>query len=65
MKLAFFFVTFRGGFLLKPITFEFYQTREFFLSDRIRFRRSRTGEEIDATLTQQGENGWLYERLAP
>lgn len=56
---------YRGGFLLKPEMFEFYELCEFYLDDRIQFRRRKLGEEIDPTLTQEGENGWVYERLAP
>lgn len=40
-----------GGYLVKPVLFEFWQGREHRLHDRIQYRLS--------------ENGWITERLAP
>ncbi len=40
-----------GGFILKPVCFEFWQSRENRLHDRIRYSRS--------------DSGWKIERLAP
>ncbi len=63
------FLFFRGGFLLKPHTIEFYQGQTNRLSDRIQFRRilseSNKNIPIDPTVTHQGVNGWVYERLSP
>lgn len=60
---------FRGGFLLKPHTVEFYQGQSNRLSDRIQFRHISSDADksipIDPTATHQGINGWVYERLSP
>jgi pyridoxine/pyridoxamine 5'-phosphate oxidase len=55
---------FRGGYVLLPRTFEFWQGQSDRLHDRIRFRRLNDGESITEH-THHGENGWVYERLAP
>jgi pyridoxamine 5'-phosphate oxidase len=52
-----------GGYLIKPRTIEFWQGQTTRLHDRIRFRQS--DEAVDGKLVHQGENGWVYERLAP
>lgn len=44
---------------------EFWQGQSTRIHDRIRFRRPASGEEADGVLTREGENGWIYERLAP
>lgn len=44
---------------------EFWQGQTDRLHDRIRFRKPEVGEKIDETLTHKGEDGWVYERLAP
>ncbi|XP_058823048.1 pyridoxine/pyridoxamine 5'-phosphate oxidase-like [Topomyia yanbarensis] len=55
-----------GGYLVRPRAIEFWQGQTNRLHDRIRFRRDLLpGETVDGTLLHQGENGWLYERLAP
>ncbi|XP_055543034.1 pyridoxine/pyridoxamine 5'-phosphate oxidase-like [Wyeomyia smithii] len=55
-----------GGYLVRPAAVEFWQGQTDRLHDRIRFRRElRPGEAVDENLLHQGENGWLYERLAP
>ncbi|XP_059620965.1 pyridoxine/pyridoxamine 5'-phosphate oxidase-like [Phlebotomus argentipes] len=55
-----------GGYLVKPQLFEFWQGQSNRLHDRIVFRRSAGVEkEVDGVLTKQGENGWVFERLAP
>lgn len=60
---------FRGGFLLIPHTIEFYQGQSNRLSDRIQFRRvssdSSQSIPLDPTVTHQGTDGWVYERLSP
>ncbi|XP_013794630.1 pyridoxine-5'-phosphate oxidase-like isoform X1 [Limulus polyphemus] len=54
-----------GGFKLIPQVMEFWQGNTHRVHDRIRFRRQLPGETIDEIMTHQGEDGWLYERLAP
>lgn len=53
----------RGGYLIKAHTFEFWQGQTNRLHDRIIFRRPKTNDSKD--LVHDGENGWVYERLAP
>lgn len=52
-----------GGYLISPRMIEFWQGQTNRLHDRIRFRKSE--EEVDEKLVHRGENGWVYERLAP
>lgn len=52
-----------GGYLITPRMMEFWQGQTNRLHDRIRFRKS--DEEVDDKLIHRGENGWVYERLAP
>lgn len=59
------FYIFRGGYLLVPDTIEFWQGQTNRLHDRIRFRKPAKDETIDECLTKKGEEGWVYERLAP
>lgn len=63
------FCTSRGGFLLVPHAIEFYQGQSNRLSDRIQFRRipsdSNQTIPLDPTVTHQGADGWVYERLSP
>ncbi|ETN61135.1 pyridoxamine 5'-phosphate oxidase [Anopheles darlingi] len=55
-----------GGYLVRPRTIEFWQGQTNRLHDRIRFRKElKDGESVDGTLLHQGEDGWVYERLAP
>ncbi|XP_034487121.1 pyridoxine-5'-phosphate oxidase isoform X2 [Drosophila innubila] len=55
-----------GGYLVRPTLIEFWQGQTDRLHDRIRFRRGPDVEsEIDNKLVHCGENGWVYERLAP
>jgi len=54
-----------GGFLVVPNTIEFWCGRSNRLHDRIRFRRLNDNETLDPSLTKEGENGWVYERLSP
>jgi len=57
-----------GGFRVIPNFFEFWQGQSTRIHDRITFRRKRDNEDltqIDANLTQIGENNWLIERLSP
>lgn len=55
----------RGGYLIKPIAIEFWQGQTNRLHDRIQFRRSDENVQADGELTHSGDNGWIYERLAP
>lgn len=55
----------RGGYLVRPSVFEFWQGQTTRIHDRIRFRRLEADEVIDHSLTKEGKNGWVYERLAP
>lgn len=63
------YFTFRGGFRVIPHTVEFYQGQSNRLSDRIQFRRPASNSNetipIDPTVTHQGTDGWVYERLSP
>uniref|UniRef100_A0A2M4APJ2 pyridoxal 5'-phosphate synthase n=1 Tax=Anopheles triannulatus TaxID=58253 RepID=A0A2M4APJ2_9DIPT len=55
-----------GGYLVRPRAIEFWQGQTNRLHDRIRFRKElKAGESVDGTLLHQGEDGWVYERLAP
>ncbi|XP_054742562.1 pyridoxine/pyridoxamine 5'-phosphate oxidase isoform X1 [Anastrepha obliqua] len=55
-----------GGYLIRPETIEFWQGQTDRLHDRIQFRRGPEVEkEVDEKLVHKGENGWVYERLAP
>lgn len=53
-----------GGYILKPHTIEFWQGQTDRIHDRIRFRKPKEGEP-DNKLSFPGEDGWIYERLAP
>ncbi|XP_017035965.1 pyridoxine/pyridoxamine 5'-phosphate oxidase [Drosophila kikkawai] len=55
-----------GGYLVRPDLIEFWQGQTDRLHDRIRFRRGAGVEsEIDGKHVHKGEDGWIYERLAP
>ncbi|XP_055605927.1 pyridoxine/pyridoxamine 5'-phosphate oxidase-like [Uranotaenia lowii] len=55
-----------GGYLVRPQIIEFWQGQTNRLHDRIRFRKNICpNEKVDGELLHQGENGWVYERLAP
>ncbi|KAG5454333.1 Pyridoxine-5'-phosphate oxidase [Clonorchis sinensis] len=56
-----------GGYVLYPHTIEFWQGQSTRMHDRIRFRRITPEEQasIDPKVTHLGEDGWVYERLAP
>ena len=55
----------RGGYLLVPEEFEFWQGNDIRLHDRLRFRKPKENENVNNELTTVGENGWIIERLAP
>lgn len=59
------FINFRGGYLVVPETIEFWQGQTDRLHDRIRFRKQMKDDYVDGVLLHQGEDGWVYERLAP
>jgi len=55
-----------GGYLVEPHTIEFWQGQTNRLHDRIRFRKwDGDASELDKNVTHIGEDGWVYERLAP
>lgn len=56
---------FWGGYRVKPEVIEFWQGQSTRLHDRIVFRKLKSGEEVDGKLLHHGQNGWVYERLAP
>ena len=56
---------YRGGYILVPDWIEFWQGQTNRVHDRIVFRRPSASEELDPNLTHPGEDGWVYERLAP
>ncbi|XP_018015184.1 pyridoxine/pyridoxamine 5'-phosphate oxidase isoform X2 [Hyalella azteca] len=53
-----------GGFVVVPHAVEFWQGQSNRLHDRIRFRRPSSTEQL-SDCTKVGEDGWVYERLAP
>lgn len=55
----------RGGYLVVPRSIEFWQGQTDRIHDRIRFRKPEKREKPDGIITHLGENGWIYERLAP
>ncbi|RZB40682.1 pyridoxine-5'-phosphate oxidase-like [Asbolus verrucosus] len=54
-----------GGYIVKPHSIEFWQGQTDRIHDRIKFRKPKNEEKPDGILTHQGEDGWIYERLAP
>lgn len=63
-----------GGYLVKPKLIEFWQGQTNRLHDRIQFRSmadmipngGKLNElKLDDEFIHHGENGWIYERLAP
>jgi len=54
---------FWGGYLIKPLTFEFWQGQTNRIHDRLRFRQLQDGEE--PKFGTRGEDGWIIERLSP
>lgn len=55
-----------GGYILYPQVIEFWQGQTNRLHDRIVFRRGlTTGDSPLGPMTHQGEEDWVYERLAP
>lgn len=58
-------VCFRGGYLVVPHSIEFWQGQTDRLHDRIKFRKPQGDETADGVLAHAGENGWIFERLAP
>lgn len=55
-----------GGYVLCPQVIEFWQGQTNRLHDRIVFRRGLpAGASSLGPMTRCGEEGWLYERLAP
>uniref|UniRef100_A0A336M7R7 pyridoxal 5'-phosphate synthase n=1 Tax=Culicoides sonorensis TaxID=179676 RepID=A0A336M7R7_CULSO len=55
-----------GGYLVVPRTIEFWQGQTNRLHDRIRFKKfNGDPKELDPNVTHVGEDGWIYERLAP
>lgn len=60
----------RGGYLLIPHTFEFFQRQRDWISDRIQFRRLLKNGNVsvlddDESATHQTDDDWVFERLAP
>jgi len=55
----------RGGYVLVPEEFEFWQGNDIRLHDRLRFRKPKENENVNNELVTVGENGWIIERLAP
>lgn len=53
-----------GGYIIRPSIMEFWQGQTNRLHDRIVFRRL-VGEAGQGPWTHLGEDGWVYERLAP
>ena len=55
---------FRGGYLIKPDVFEFWQGQTNRLHDRIRYRKLEPDEKFDEKLMHKGEGDWIIERLS-
>ena len=53
-----------GGYIVRPESVEFWQGQSTRVHDRIRFRRAAEDAEHGPHV-HQGEDGWVYERLAP
>ncbi|XP_023227095.1 pyridoxine-5'-phosphate oxidase-like isoform X2 [Centruroides sculpturatus] len=53
-----------GGFIVKPEVIEFWQGQTNRAHDRIRFSRQE-GKTCCPKLSKIGDDGWVYERLAP
>jgi len=51
--------------VVTPDVFEFWQGQTNRIHDRIRFRKLKAGEKADNEIVHEGDNGWVYERLAP
>ena len=67
---CFFLVNDRGGYLVDPKIFEFWQGQSNRLHDRIQFKRAGNeqlrGESLDTSYCwKNGEDGWIYSRLSP
>lgn len=54
-----------GGFRVIPEVFEFWQGQTSRIHDRIQFRKATPEEVMDDQFTHLGQDGWVYERLAP
>ncbi|XP_019873380.1 pyridoxine/pyridoxamine 5'-phosphate oxidase [Aethina tumida] len=52
-----------GGYNVRPHTIEFWQSQTDKLHDRIRFQLKE--KNLDDKYVNEGENGWVYQRLAP
>jgi hypothetical protein len=51
----------RGGYIVTPESFEFWQGQTNRLHDRLKFRRLEPDEKINEECTHIGEDGWgLY-----
>lgn len=55
----------RGGYLVIPERMEFWQGQTNRMHDRIQFRKRRLDDRVDGVVLHAGENGWVFERLAP
>lgn len=56
---------FWGGYIVKPKSIEFWQGQTDRIHDRIKFYQPQANESPDNKLSFAGEDGWLYQRLAP
>ncbi|XP_019873381.2 pyridoxine/pyridoxamine 5'-phosphate oxidase [Aethina tumida] len=54
---------FWGGYNVRPHTIEFWQGQTDRIHDRIRFQLKE--KNIDDKFVNEGENGWVYQRLGP
>ena len=54
----------RGGYLIKPDVFEFWQGQTNRLHDRIRYRKLQPSEQFNEKLMHKGEGDYVIERLS-
>uniref|UniRef100_A0A669BYJ6 pyridoxal 5'-phosphate synthase n=1 Tax=Oreochromis niloticus TaxID=8128 RepID=A0A669BYJ6_ORENI len=54
-----------GGYIIKPVSIEFWQGQTNRLHDRIVFTKLKDGESELGEFQHAAEGGWVYQRLSP